>query len=182
MPKGLPATKYQAVHVSSANNQSKETLRLGGRHCRHIFASLEVLVSLSRGRGNNGGIVSADSCTTPSSSMVSPWSDNNSKKHKNQQYPMEHCATLPVLLRHNFQNFVLQVQILEVPLTRDLTLQSALMRPMRPQWKRAVSVLLFPLPLRVLLLTSYRGLVKTFLPFPIAKRYTSPSSLSTNSS
>ena len=68
--------------LSSANNQSKETLRLGGRNCRHIFASLEVLVSLSRGRGNNGGIVSADSCATPSSSMVSPWSDNNSKKKK----------------------------------------------------------------------------------------------------
>ena len=62
-----------------------------------------------------------------------------------------------------------------------MSLGSAI-RPMRPERKHALSVLPFPPPLVLPVLESCWGLVKTFLPFLISKRYSSPSSLSTNSS
>ena len=55
------------------------------------------------------------------------------------------------------------------------------MWPVCQQRKHSLSVLPFPPPLVRFLLTSYRGLVNTFWPFRISKRYTSPSPLPTNS-
>ena len=111
---------------------------------------------------------SENSSTTVSFSAVSPWSAD---------YDVSCSSSW-----HLPTPFPLGADFVGPSSGRVFALQSSPRRPMHPQRKHSLSVLPFPPPLVLPLVASYQGLVETFMPFLISKRYNSPSSPSTNSS